>query len=100
MLKSKMSEIQPRAQQTAPAEVALHTLNADEGLGAEGGDLLNSCVFKDKARPRQQPNRHLAESNLAVQGTLQGRLETAAEPFRAEIRGNEPGCDPAQEKSQ
>jgi hypothetical protein len=100
MLKSKMREIQSRAQQSPPAEVTLDTIDADERLGAESGVLLNSGVFNDEARPRQHPNGHLAESDLAVQGTLKPHLETAAVPFRAEIRGNEPGCEPAQEKSQ
>jgi hypothetical protein len=100
MLKPKMSEIQSCAQPSLPADVALDTINADEGLGSESGVLMNNGVFNDEARPRQQPNRRLAESDLAVQGALQPCLETAAVPFRAEIRGNEPRGKPAQEKSQ
>jgi hypothetical protein len=100
MLKSKMSEIQSGTQQGLPTDVALDTINADEGLGPERGILLNRSVFNDEARSRQQPNRHLAESDPAVQCTLQPLLETVAIPFRTEIRGNEPCCDRAQEKSQ
>jgi hypothetical protein len=100
MLKSKMREIQSRAQQSLPADVALDTINAGEGLGPESGVLLNYGVFNDEARSRQDTNRHLAESDVTVQDTLQPRLQTAAVPFCAEIRGNEPRCDPAQEKGQ
>jgi hypothetical protein len=100
MLKPEVREIQSRAQQSLPADVTLDTIDADEGLGPESGVLLDGGVCNDEARPRQQPNRHIAESNLAAQGALQPRLETAAVPFRVEIRGNEPRCDPAQEKGQ
>ena len=100
MLKSKMREIQSRAQQSLPADVAFDTINADEGLGPESGVLLNDGIFNDEARSRQHTNRHLTESDLPVQGTLQARLKTAAVAFCAEIRGNEPRCDPAQEKGQ
>ncbi len=95
-----MREFQPRAQQSLPPQVALDSIDPGERFGPESGVFLDDSIFNDEPRPRQQTNGHLAKGDLAVQGALYPRLQTAAVPFCTEIRGNEPHCGSAQQEDQ
>jgi hypothetical protein len=100
MLQSKVGETEARAQQALPADIAFDAINADEWLGAETRVLMNDGILNHEARPRKYLKPNSTESDVPVKGPLQACLKAAAVAISADIRGNDPCCEPAQEKSQ
>src|SRR5271157_1441937 len=100
MLKSEVGEIQPRAQQGLPTDIAFDAIHADERLGPKIRVLVNDGIFDHEARPRKHLQRHSTKADSPVKGPLQARLKAAPVAASTDIGGNEPCCDPAQEKSQ
>jgi hypothetical protein len=61
---------------------------------------VNDGIFNHEARPGKHLKGHSTKGDVPVKNPLQARLKAAAIAIRADIGGNEPSCDPAQEKSQ
>ena len=93
MVERERGTINAGREEISPAQRAIDSIGAREGLGAKGGIFAHHRVLNAEPRPPQHAKLEGSERHGTPEGLLQSSLDATAVTLRAKEARHEPGRD-------